>query len=196
MAGFKETIVTRRNTDQQRARELQRAEGIGYHEALNRVREGKQPEPAEPETSPVVLTDSTLIVIESAANMRCNACFNPVDREWALYLMDARAAYDGTFMLCCSCAKAIGDAVAHIPAPPVPDRESHVIPLPAASAPDQVVAYLSPDRVHLLCRGHIPTAPSDYLPVTARELEALGRGFRPGGGGRHCSVCDLDVLSR
>ncbi len=33
--------MTRRNTDQQRARELRHAEGIGYHEALNRMRETK-----------------------------------------------------------------------------------------------------------------------------------------------------------
>jgi hypothetical protein len=195
MAGFKETIVTRRDTTQQRARELQQAEGIGYHEALNCVREGKRPE--QENSASVVLTDSTLVVIESGDNLRCNACYKTVDYEqWALYLIDART-YDGsTFMLCPSCAKAIGDAVAHIPAAPAPDREaSRSIPLPAASAPDQVVAYLSQDRVHLLCRRHIPTAPNDYLPVTVEDLEDLGHGFRPGGGGRHCSVCNLDVLT-
>jgi hypothetical protein len=190
MAGFKETIVTRRDTTQQRARELQQAEGIGYHEALNRVRDDEQP---GPESRPgVVLTDSTLIAIESGDNMRCNACYKTVDYEqWALHLIDARA-YDGAFMLCPSCAKAIAAAVAHLPATPAPDREpSYRIPLPAVSAPDQVVAYLSPNRVHLLCLRHRPTAPSDYLPVTPGDLEDL---FRPGGGGRHCSVCNLDVL--
>jgi hypothetical protein len=96
-----------------------------------------------------------------------------------LYLIDARA-YDGTFILCPWCAKAIGYAVAHIPEAPAPDLEpSHSIPLPAASAPDQVVAYLSQDRVHLLCRRHVPTAPNDYLPVTVEDLEDLGHGFRP-----------------
>lgn len=68
------------------------------------------------------------------------------------------------------------------------------MPLPAASAPDQVVPYLSQDRVHLLCRRHLPAAPNDYLPVTVEDLEDLGHGFRPGGGGRHRSVCNLDVL--
>ncbi|ALV39366.1 hypothetical protein AS200_45630 (plasmid) [Streptomyces sp. CdTB01] len=193
MAGFKETIVTKRNTAQQRARELQQAEGVGYHEALNRVREGERPGPQN--SSSVVLTDSTLIVIESGDAMRCNACYKTVNYEqWALYLVDVRAD-DGAFILCPSCAKAIGNAVAHIPAAPAPDREPlYRIPLPAASAPDQVVAYLSPNRVHLLCPRHIPTGPNDYLPVTVEGLEALGRGFRPGGGGRHCSVCNLDVL--
>jgi hypothetical protein len=34
--------VTRRNTEQQRARELQKVEGIGYHDALSRIREKGQ----------------------------------------------------------------------------------------------------------------------------------------------------------
>ncbi|MEU9337900.1 hypothetical protein AB0D49_32855 [Streptomyces sp. NPDC048290] len=39
--------MTRRNTEQQRARELQKAEGIGYHDALSRIRELDQaPKPS------------------------------------------------------------------------------------------------------------------------------------------------------
>jgi hypothetical protein len=69
----------------------------------------------------------------------------------------------------------------------------------AGDGHDAVVAYLSRDRVHLLCRRHTPEAPiSDdhqYRAVTAEELQALGIGFRPGGGGHRCSVCNLDVLT-
>ena len=194
---FKETIVTRRNTAQQRARELQQSEGIGYHEALNQVRGNQQPEPEI--NSSVVLTDSTLIVIEATNGGRCMACQKSTGfDEWALHLVDV-ATY-GRFdpVLCPSCAKAIGNAVAHIPAPPAPDpQDPDTIRVAAGAGRDRVVAYLSQDRVHLLCRRHTPKAPisNDYQSVTAEGLEALGQGFRPGGGGHRCSVCNLDVLT-
>ncbi|MFJ8158434.1 hypothetical protein [Streptomyces sp. NPDC094468] len=184
--------MTKRNTAQQRARELQQAEGIGYHQALSRVRAGARIE-HESDRS-VTLTESTLIVIEPAYNSRCMACFKSIAYEqWQLNLIDVSTYGRFDPVLCVSCAKAIGNAVAHIPSNPAPDpNDPHVIRLPAATAPDQVVGYLSPDRVHLLCLGHIPQAPSDYLPVTVDDVENL---FRPGGGGRRCSVCDLDVLN-
>lgn len=186
-----ETIVTKRNTAQQRARELQQAEGIGYHQALSRVRAGTRTE-HESDRS-VTLTESTLIVIEPAYNNRCMACAKTIAYEqWQLNLIDVSTYGRYDPVLCVPCAKAIGNAVAHIPPAPAPDpNDPPEIHLSAATAPDQVVGYLSQDHVHLLCRRHIPQAPNDYLPVTVEDLEDL---FRPGGGGRRCSVCDLDVL--
>ncbi|MFR0367492.1 hypothetical protein [Streptomyces sp. MCC20] len=183
--------MTKRNTAQQRARELQQAEGIGYHQALSRVRAGTRTE-HESDRS-VTLTESTLIVIEPAHNSRCMACFKSIAYEqWQLNLIDVSTYGRYDPVLCASCAKAIGNAVAHIPSTPAPDpTDPYEIRLPVASAPDQVVGYLSQNRVHLLCRRHPPQAPTDYLPVTVEDLEGL---FRPGGGGRRCSVCDLDVL--
>nr|BEK62781.1 hypothetical protein KPHV_00080 [Kitasatospora purpeofusca]BEK71250.1 hypothetical protein KPHV_84770 [Kitasatospora purpeofusca] len=191
--------MTKRNTDQQRARELQHAEGIGYHEALNRVRETRQHEPEI--NSSVVLTDSTLIAVEAANGVRCMACHKGMDfDEWGLHLADVSSHGYFQPVLCASCAKAIGNAAARIPALPAPDPEDpDTILVPAQAGRDQVVAHLSQDRVHLLCRRHTPEAPTShddrYQPVTAEELEALGHGFRPGGGGHNCSVCNLDVLT-
>lgn len=183
-----ETIVTKRNTAQQRARELQQAEGIGYHDALNRVREIARPEPED--DSSIVLTESALIVIEPASNGRCMTCHKPIAYEqWQLHLADVSTYGRLDPVLCISCAKAIGAAVAHIPSTPAPDP--HEIHVRAASGPDGAVGYLSPDSVHLLCRRHIPRTPTDYRPVTIEDLKNI---FRPGGGGRSCSVCDLDVL--
>jgi hypothetical protein len=195
----KETIVTRRNTDQQRARELQHAEGIGYHDALNRVREARQQGLGI--NSSIVLTDSTLIAVEAAKGVRCMACHRSMGfDEWGLHLasVSGRGYFDP--VLCASCAKAIGTAAAHIPAHPAPDPDDQGTIFESASGGrDQVVAYLSPDRVHLLCRGHAPEAPTSgddrFRPVTADELQALGHGFRPGGGGHCCSVCNLDLLT-
>ncbi|MFJ9521867.1 hypothetical protein ACIRPK_26885 [Kitasatospora sp. NPDC101801] len=192
--------MTKRNTDQQRARELQQAEGISYHEALNRVRAQRQSQRARPEIpSSVVLTESTLIAVESARGVRCMACHKPMGfDDWAVHLADVtgRGYFDPA--LCRGCATAIGKAVAHIPAHPAPDPDDPDTLLIPDSAAEEVVAYLSPDRVHLLCLRHAPTAPADddgrYEPVTANDLQALGHGFRPGGGGHHCSVCHLDVL--
>ncbi|WP_189269645.1 hypothetical protein [Streptomyces fuscichromogenes] len=183
--------MTKRNTAQQRARELQQAEGIGYHQALSRVRAGTRIE-HESDRS-VTLTESTLIVIEPASSNRCMACSENIDYgQWQLNLIDVSTYGHYDPVLCVPCAKAIGNAVAHIPSTPAPDpNDPHEIHLPAATAPGQVVGYLSQDRVHLLCRRHVPQAPNDCVPVTGEGLEGL---FRPGGGGRRCSVCDLDVL--
>ncbi|WP_370155289.1 hypothetical protein [Streptacidiphilus sp. EB129] len=60
--------MTKPNTDQQRAREPQQPDGIGHHEALNRVREDKQHEPRI--NSSAVLTDSTLTALEAAHSAR------------------------------------------------------------------------------------------------------------------------------
>jgi hypothetical protein len=183
-----ETIVTKRNTAQQRARELQQAEGIGYHDALNRVRENARPEPEN--DSSIVLTESALIVIEPAYNSRCMTCHKTIAYEqWQLHLADVSTYGRLDPVLCVSCVKAIGAAVAHIPSTPAPDP--HEIHVRAASGPDEAVGYLSPDSVHLLCRRHIPRTSTNYRPVTIEDLENI---FRPGGGGRRCSVCDLDVL--
>ncbi|MGW3729610.1 hypothetical protein [Streptomyces sp. NPDC000851] len=76
-------------------------------------------------------------------------------------------------------------------------QDPDTIRLSAGAGPDQIMAYLSQDRIHLLCRRHFPKASisDDYQPVTAEDLGSLGRGFRPGGGGHRCSVCDLDALT-
>ncbi|GAA0903792.1 hypothetical protein GCM10009574_093730 [Streptomyces asiaticus] len=59
------------------------------------------------------------------------------------------------------------------------DANPTTIRLSAGVGPDQTVAYLSQDRIHLLCRRHFPKASvrEDYQPVTAEELEGLGQGF-------------------
>ncbi|MFD8386162.1 hypothetical protein ACFV2X_47980 [Streptomyces sp. NPDC059679] len=174
--------MTKRSTEQQRARELQRAEGIGYHEALNRVREDQRP--VNPN---ITLTDSTLIVIEPAdVNDSCGACYRSMaaDGQWAVHLADVSPARSG-FKLCTACARAIGNAVAHVPATPAPvsvldDPFNVRVP----GVPDQIVAYRS--QYHLLCRRHIPKEPisDDYNPVTSEDLE----------NGGNCTVCGIDVL--
>ncbi|MFJ1709386.1 hypothetical protein [Kitasatospora sp. NPDC088346] len=189
--------MTKRNTGQRRARELQQAEGIGYHAALNRVRENQRSRPEI--NSSVVLTESTLIALESARGVRCMACHRALDfDDWALHLADVSGYGRIDPVLCPACATAIGNAVAHLPALPAPDPDDpDTVRVPDGA--DGTVAYLSQDRVHLLCLRHAPTAPAGdsgrYEPVTADHLQALGQGFRPGGGGHHCSVCDLDILT-
>ena len=117
--------MTKRNTDQQRARELQQAEGISYHEALNRVREQRKNQQPRPEiNSSVVLTESTLIALESARGVRCMACHKPMGfDDWAVHRADVtgRGYFDPA--LCPGCATAIGRAVAHPPALPAPDPD-------------------------------------------------------------------------
>ncbi len=146
----------------------------------------------------MVLTESTLIALESARGVRCMACHKPMGfDDWAVHLADVagRGYFDPA--LCPGCATAIGRAVAHLPALPAPDPDDPDTILVPAGA-DGTVAYLSPDRIHLLCLRHAPTAPADggdrYKPVAAEDLQALGHGFRPGGGGHHCSVCRRDVV--
>ncbi|WP_405021358.1 hypothetical protein OHV05_35050 [Kitasatospora sp. NBC_00070] len=135
--------MTKRNTDQQRARELQQAEGISYHEALNRVREQREMQRPRPEIpSSVVLTDSTLIAVESARGVRCMACHKPMGfDDWAVHLADVtgRGYFDPA--LCVGCATAIGRAVAHIPAPDPEDPDTLLVP---KSAADGTVAYPEP----------------------------------------------------
>ncbi|MEU9405504.1 hypothetical protein ACGF5O_44935 [Streptomyces sp. NPDC048291] len=179
--------MTKRNTAQQRARELQQAGGIGYHEALTRVLEGTLPR--QESVPSVTLTESTLIVIESAGGLSCNACYTSMDwDQWALYLHDVSTyGYSGTFALCADCAKAIGRAVGRIPDGPAPDPEDPGVwpPLPAGSADNRIVAYRRLDRVHLLCRRHKPEPlTDDYEPVTSDDLERGGI----------CTVCHVDVL--
>ena len=63
--------MTKRTTEQQRARELQRAERaqgnhIGYHDALNRVRAGAQAQPADPNASPDAVLPVQLTAAEEA----------------------------------------------------------------------------------------------------------------------------------
>ncbi|MFJ4680518.1 hypothetical protein [Kitasatospora sp. NPDC088783] len=181
--------MTRRSTLQQQARDLQDREDLGYHDALNRVRQHV------PAGGAIVVRSSTLIAVESGDDRRCGTCFKTVASErWAVHLPDARAGDGGPFMLCAPCAKAIGAAAARIPAGPAPDPQDRVLATyrPAAG---QVVAYLSHDRIHLLCRAHAPHTPDDFLPVTAGELDSWGPGFRCAGGGRDCSVCGLDAMA-
>ena len=185
-AGPMETIVTKRNTAQQRARELQQAEGIGYHEALSRVQEGARLK--QQNVPSVTLTESTLIVIESAHGLRCNGCYTFMDwGQWALYLHDVSTYGNGTFALCAACAAAIGKAVDRIPAGPAPDTEDPDVwpPFPEGTETERIVAYRRLDRVHLLCRRHKPDPLGDeYEPVTSEDLERGG----------FCTVCRTDVL--
>ncbi|WP_431983819.1 hypothetical protein [Streptomyces qinglanensis] len=174
--------MTKRSTAQQRARELQKAEGIGYHEALNRVREDERP--INPN---ITLTDSTVIVIEPAdANDRCGACYRSMahGRQWAVHLADVAPARSG-FKLCTACARAIGNAVTHVPATPAPvDVLDDPFNVRTLGVPDEIVAHRS--QYHLLCRRHTPKEPisNDYTPVTSENLENGGR----------CTVCGIDVL--
>jgi hypothetical protein len=85
--------MTKRTTEQQRARELQRAEHAqgkhtSYHDALNRVRAGAQAQPAGPTASPVAVLPVQLTAAEEAEDALFAVLF---ERTAALMASHSRA---------------------------------------------------------------------------------------------------------
>lgn len=65
-----------------------------------------------------------VVIVPATCNDTCNACYRSFNYgQWIIILSDARNRDDGAFRLCPACAKAIGDAVPHVPTSEAPDPE-------------------------------------------------------------------------